>query len=170
MRQRLHMARGLLTDPQVIFMDEPTIGLDPRAARELREVIPQLAKEGKTVLLTTHYMFEADTLCDRIAIINHGRLVAEGTPAEIKRSFSGIRVIDLILRNAGDGLVKDVRAIEGVVRIDTGSDGPLEKLTIQVAPACDIREPLLTLIDQRNVESLVEREPTLEEAYLSILK
>jgi ABC-2 type transport system ATP-binding protein len=170
MKQRLHIARGLLTDPEVIFMDEPTIGLDPMAARELRDVIPQLAAEGKTVLLTTHYMFEADTLCDRIAIINHGRLVAEGTPAEIKRTFSGIRVIDLTLREMRDGLVTQMADLAGVVRIDTGSDGPLEKLTIQVAPTSDVRETLLNLLPEQHVESFIEREPTLEEAYLSILK
>src|SRR5512132_4175458 len=84
MKQRLHVARGLLHDPPVMFLDEPTIGLDPVGARELRATITQLVDAGKTVLLTTHYMFEADSLCDRIAVINQGKIVAEGTPTQLK--------------------------------------------------------------------------------------
>src|SRR6266498_761700 len=84
MKQRLHVARGLLHDPPVIFLDEPTIGVDPVGARELRATIASLTEAGKTVLLTTHYMFEADALCDRIAVIAKGKLVAQGTPAELK--------------------------------------------------------------------------------------
>ena len=80
MRQRLHVARGLLHDPPVVFLDEPTIGVDPVGARELRGTIGALTRQGKTVLLTTHYMFEADALCDRIGVIAGGRLLAEGTP------------------------------------------------------------------------------------------
>src|ERR671934_692932 len=84
MRQRLHIARGLLHDPPVVFLDEPTIGVDPVGARELRATVAALAAAGKTVLLTTHYMFEADALCDRLAVIAKGRIVAEGTPADLK--------------------------------------------------------------------------------------
>src|SRR5829696_8777322 len=79
MRQRLHIARGILHDPEVLFLDEPTIGVDPVGARELRMTISTLVQSGKTVLLTTHYMFEADTLCDRVAVIASGRIVAQGT-------------------------------------------------------------------------------------------
>ena len=86
MRQRLHIARGLLHEPEVLFLDEPTIGIDPVGARELRTTVGRPASSGgTTVLLTTHYMFEADELCDRIAVIADGRIVAEGTPAELKR-------------------------------------------------------------------------------------
>src|SRR5919106_4797999 len=88
MRQRLHIARGLLHDPDVVFLDEPTIGVDPVGARELRATIAQLVEAGKTVLLTTHYMFEEDALCDRIAVISKGEIVAEGTPAALKANVS----------------------------------------------------------------------------------
>ncbi|WP_248964056.1 ABC transporter ATP-binding protein [Sphaerisporangium perillae] len=84
MRQRLHIARGLLHEPQVLFLDEPSIGVDPVAARELRRTIADLAATGTTVLLTTHYMAEADELCDRIAVIAGGVIRALGTPAELK--------------------------------------------------------------------------------------
>jgi len=79
MKQRLHIARGLLTDPEIMFLDEPTIGLDPFGAKELRELIPRLVERGKTVLLTTHYMFEADTLCNTIAMINKGSIFTDHT-------------------------------------------------------------------------------------------
>ncbi len=80
MKQRLHVARTLLYDPEVLFLDEPTIGLDPVGAREFRQVIRDLQAEKKTILLTTHYMFEADSLCQRVGVINHGCIVAPGYP------------------------------------------------------------------------------------------
>ena len=84
MIQRLQIARGLINDPEIIFMDEPTIGLDPLGARMLRDIIKKLKSDGKTVLLTTHYMPEAEELCDRIAIINQGKIIASGTPTDLK--------------------------------------------------------------------------------------
>ena len=89
MRQRLHVARGLLHKPEVLFLDEPSIGIDPVGARELRGTVADLRRRGTTVLLTTHYMFEADELCDRIAVIAGGRIVAEGTPADLKSQGRG---------------------------------------------------------------------------------
>lgn len=84
MIQRLQIARGLINDPEILFMDEPTVGLDPLGARMLRDIIRKLRDEGKTVLLTTHYLPEAEELCDRLVILDHGEIVARGTPAEIK--------------------------------------------------------------------------------------
>ena len=105
MKQRLHIARALLTDPTILFMDEPTIGLDPFGAQELRQLIPELVSLGKTILLTTHYMFEADQLCQTIAMINHGTLVAIGTPAEIKRGFSKVTVVEVTVKQTRAGLL-----------------------------------------------------------------
>jgi ABC-2 type transport system ATP-binding protein len=169
MKQRLHIARGLLTDPEVVFMDEPTIGLDPQVAQEVRSIIPQLASEGKTVLLTTHYMFEADVLCERLALIDHGEIVASGSPSEIKRRVSQIRVVELQLREAPDGLVDSIRALPGVVGANASADGMLTRLTVQVRPDADARPAILGSIAEDRLESVLEREPTLEEAYLSIL-
>lgn len=84
MTQRLQIARGLINDPEILFMDEPTVGLDPLGARMLRDIIRKLRDEGKTVLLTTHYLPEAEELCDRMVILDHGEIVAQGTPAEIR--------------------------------------------------------------------------------------
>src|SRR5881398_2975612 len=94
MRQRLHIARGLIHDPPVMVLDEPTIGLDPVGARDLRATIAELTRAGKTVLLTTHYMFEADGLCNRIAVIAKGKLVAQGTPAELKALVADGTVVE----------------------------------------------------------------------------
>src|SRR5438067_9218561 len=93
MKHQLHVARGLLHDPEVLFLDEPTIGLDPVGAREVRATIASLTEAGKTVLLTTHYMFEADALCDRIAVISQGNIVAEGTPLDLKRGVAEVSVL-----------------------------------------------------------------------------
>src|SRR4030042_239422 len=106
MRQRLHIARGLLADPEVLFMDEPTIGLDPAGAQELRQLIPTLVQKGKTILLTTHYMSEADELSHQVAIINKGEIIASGTPSEIKRSFSTIAVCELICRSSQSNVIQ----------------------------------------------------------------
>ena len=81
MQQRLHLARALLHEPEILFLDEPTVGIDPIGARELRQTVKALQQQGKTILLTTHYMAEAEELCDRIAIVNHGKVVAMDTPA-----------------------------------------------------------------------------------------
>ncbi len=84
MVQRLQIARGLINNPDILFMDEPTVGLDPLGAHMLRDIIRTLHREGKTVLLTTHYLPEAEELCNRMVILNQGRIVAQGTPADIK--------------------------------------------------------------------------------------
>jgi ABC-2 type transport system ATP-binding protein len=88
MKQRLLIARALLHEPIVLFLDEPTRGLDPNVARDIRAVVAELAKGGVTVFLTTHYMEEADQLCDRVAIIDRGRIVALGTPARLKAEYA----------------------------------------------------------------------------------
>ena len=95
MRQRLVLARALLPEPSLLLLDEPTVGLDPQAARDLRERVLQLRDEGRTVLLTTHYMEEADQLCDRIAIVDHGRIVALDTPEGLKRGLNATEVVRL---------------------------------------------------------------------------
>ena len=97
MRQRLALARALLPDPPLLILDEPTVGLDPQAARDLRDRVRELQRAGRTILLTTHYMEEADQLCDRVAIIDHGRIVALDTPAALKREFAGPQRVEQIV-------------------------------------------------------------------------
>ena len=170
MRQRLHVARGLMTDPPLLFMDEPTIGLDPMGAQEVRSYIPQLVDEGKTVLLTTHYMFEADALCDTIAMIDKGKLVALGTPSEIKRIFSRMQVVELTLSRTRAGLQEEIARLDGVQRVDAAADGLLSRLTVQVDVGVDLTTEIAQTVGQDAIESIVARDPTLEEAYLNILR
>ena len=170
MKQRLHIARGLVTDPDVLFMDEPTIGLDPTGALELRRLIPQLIVEGKTILLTTHYMSEADELCSRIAIVNKGRITASGTPTDIKRKFSNIKILEVIFRNGGDNGADRIANLEGITNVTANHDGPLTRLVVQTRPDAEIEHHVKTLIGSSAIQSIVHRDPTLEEAYLSIIK
>lgn len=103
MIQRLQIARGLINDPEIIFMDEPTVGLDPLGAKMLRDIIKVLRERGKTVLLTTHYLPEAEELCDHMVIINKGQLVASGTPSSIKGNHASLEdaYIELIQNKVG---------------------------------------------------------------------
>lgn len=170
MRQRLHIARGLLTDPEVLFMDEPTIGLDPAGAQELRQLIPMLVQMGKTILLTTHYMSEADELSTQVAIINRGKIIASGAPREIKRSFAKIIICEVICRTTVAGALEAVQSLPGIQRVTSSSDGPLQRMTIQAIPGTEVKMKVMNIIGESNIESIVMRDPTLEEAYLSIIK
>ena len=115
MRQRLHIARGLLHDPDLLFLDEPSIGIDPVGARELRQTIASLRTQGKTILLTTHYMFEADELCDRIAVIRQGELVAEGTPAQLKQRVTAGSVLEIdTFGGVQERLERVLAALDGI--------------------------------------------------------
>ena len=170
MKQRLHIARGLLTDPPVLFMDEPTIGIDPIGAQELRNYVPELAGEGKTILLTTHYMAEADMLCDTIAIIDRGELAAVGAPGEIKRRFSKLAIVEVIVNRPREQLEAELLKLDAVERVESAAEGPFQKLTISVTSGFDLREKVTEMVGAENIEDLVSRDPTLEEAYINILK
>jgi lipooligosaccharide transport system ATP-binding protein len=93
MRRRLTLARALVNDPDLIFMDEPTTGLDPQSRRQLWELLTHFRQQGGTILLTTHYMDEAETLCDRVAIVDHGKVIAQGAPRELISSLGAPRVV-----------------------------------------------------------------------------
>ena len=139
MRQRLVLARALLPDPELLLLDEPTVGLDPQAARDLRERVIQLRDEGRTVLLTTHYMEEADQLCDRIAIVDHGRIVALDTPDGLKRGLDATEVVRLEVTapaTADAGLLERVSRA-GDVRHQQRENGSLH-LTVHCDSARDL--------------------------------
>src|SRR5262249_29260448 len=132
MKQRLHLARGLLTDPQLLFLDEPTVGLDPYGAEEIRQLIPRLAAQGTTILLATHSMYEADRLCERVAIIDRGILVVEGTPLDIKRRFAKLTVIDVTVNALAPRFLDRLRNLTGVVQVTTAAEGPHFRITVQI--------------------------------------
>jgi ABC-2 type transport system ATP-binding protein len=111
-RQRLALACALVGDPELLFLDEPTTGLDPQARRQLWELIERFRAGGRSILLTTHYMEEAERLCDRVAIVDHGRIIAEGTPRELIASLGAEHVLEFAV---ADGARLDAAAIAGVV-------------------------------------------------------
>ncbi|MEM4811010.1 MAG: ABC transporter ATP-binding protein [Thermofilum sp.] len=172
MKSKLNIARALLHDPPILFLDEPTIGLDPYAARKVREVVLQLREEGKTVLLTTHNMFEADMLCDRIAIINKGAIIAVGTPAELKARVSQHRVLELEAFLQDGEIAAKLRRVEGVVGAAASIKDPAVGLyEVRVVYQGDEmpREVLSSLISSgARLVSMRSLEPTLEDVFITL--
>src|SRR6266496_4135588 len=122
MMQRLSIARAMMHDPQVLFLDEPSAGLDPQTRLLLWEIIREYNHAGKTILITTHNMEEADALCQRIAIIDHGRIIALGTPQELKSSIPGGYLLRLRFDRASDDLLQRLRGIPHVREVRTNND------------------------------------------------
>src|SRR5919202_1568898 len=169
MRQRLHIARGLLHDPPVVVLDEPTIGLDPIGARELRHTIAELARAGKTVLLTTHYMYEADALCDRIAVISQGEIVATGTPADLKSVVADRTVVEIEAYGAPEDAIRRLREAPGVTSVAVEDREHAQLLVVQSPQGSELTQQLLRHLDGVRVGRVAAREPTLEDAYVSLV-
>jgi ABC-2 type transport system ATP-binding protein len=169
MRQRLHIARGLLHDPEVLFLDEPSIGIDPVGARELRDTVRNLVAVEKTVLLTTHYMFEADELCDRIAVIREGEIVAEGTPAQLKERVSVGRVVEVETYGVDAGVVGRIGEMAGVRAVAVEERGQLQVLLVQCETDAQVTGPVLARLEGVRVGRVTAREPTLEDAYVELV-
>ncbi|MFN0155040.1 MAG: ATP-binding cassette domain-containing protein [Gaiella sp.] len=169
MRQRLHIARGLLHDPPVLFLDEPSIGVDPVGARELRGMIAGLKQAGKTVLLTTHYMFEADELCDRIAVVAKGRIVAEGTPRDLKAQVENGVVIEVEVYGVDEARLDAVRAIDGVTAASVEDRDQAQVLAVQTAVGRELTQAVLACLEGLTVRKVTTREPTLEDAYVALV-
>ena len=113
-RQRLALACALVGDPDLLFLDEPTTGLDPQSRRQLWELIERFKAGGRAILLTTHYMEEAERLCDRVAIVDHGKVIALGTPRELVASLSAEHVVELTLADGAAVSEEELRRVEGV--------------------------------------------------------
>ena len=163
MRRRLDLAMGLVGDPRILFLDEPTTGLDPRSRRTMWQIIRDLVAGGVTIFLTTQYLEEADELADRIALLDHGRLVAEGTPDELKRRIPGGHIS---LRFAyPDELDAAARMLGEALRND-------EALTLQVPSDGGVKSlrALLNRLDDASVEveSLSVHTPDLDDVFLTL--
>jgi ABC-2 type transport system ATP-binding protein len=170
MRQRLHIARGLLHDPEILFLDEPTIGLDPVGAREVRETVASLRDQGKTVLLTTHYMYEADELCQRIAVIAGGLFVATGTPAELKARVLDRTVIEIETFGIDETVLDGLRALPGVAAVTTETRDQSEMVLVQSRVGAELVQLLLRELDGATLGKVITREPTLEDAYVELVQ
>jgi ABC-2 type transport system ATP-binding protein len=166
-RQRLAVATALVGNPKVLFLDEPTTGLDPQSRRQLWDIIRTFQQNGGTVLLTTHYMDEAERLCDRLAIIDHGQVIAEGTPSDLIERLGGHHVVEFAASGNSDGLALDIwRALPGVesVRHDDG------------LVCLNVREPHLTIpallsaVEKQGSElrHLTTRQASLEDVFVHL--
>ncbi|MFE7573134.1 ATP-binding cassette domain-containing protein [Streptomyces sp. NPDC057521] len=170
MRQRLHIARGLLHSPDVLFLDEPSIGVDPVAARDLRRTVADLRADGTTVLLTTHYMAEADELCDRIAVIAGGTIRALGTPDRLKSRVQERGILEIEAYGAGEDHLERIRAVAGVQGVAAEDRGSRQAVIVQTERGADLHGQVLAALDGVRVGRVVTREPTLEDAYIAIVE
>jgi ABC-2 type transport system ATP-binding protein len=165
-KQRLSVACALVGDPDLVFLDEPTTGLDPQSRRQLWDLVDRMRQRGRTILLTTHYMEEAERLCDHVAIVDKGKVIALGTPRELIRSLGAEQVVHCELAN-GDGLPLDAfRVLPGVIsaRVDAGS------YALQVNAAHETIPALLGLLGSHgtSLTELRTHSPTLEDVFVSL--
>jgi len=173
-KQRLSLAAALVGDPEVLFLDEPTTGLDPASRRQLWDVVEAFKARGRTVLLTTHYMEEAERLCERVAVVDHGKLLALGTPAELIASLGAEHIVELAID--GDLQEEELLALAGVERVgravgSEGADGrPTTVLRLTVREVHRSVPPLLALLAARGVttQRLTTHHATLEDVFLHL--
>ena len=169
MKQRLHLARTLLHRPEVLFLDEPTIGLDPIGARELRKIVTDLHAKGTTIVLTTHYLFEADAMCQRIGVIDHGNLVALGTPSELKANVTDLGVVELEVFGVEAAAIERLRGLQFVDSVVVEQRDLRQLVRVQTQLAEQAVAPLLAALGGAQVGRVAVREATLEDAYVRLI-
>jgi len=163
-KQRLALAMALVNDPRVLFLDEPTAGLDPQVRREIYDIIEELKREKKTIVLTTHYIEEAERLCDRVAIVDHGKVIAMGTPRELKqRSEHTSRIEARFAMPASNGTLKGLDGVNDVREVD----GAYVLHCQKTAPAI---VALVKHLESENNEliSLEISTPSLEDVFIEL--
>jgi ABC-2 type transport system ATP-binding protein len=169
MRRRLDLSVSLIVKPPLIFLDEPTTGLDPRTRGEMWEVIRSLASDGATILLTTQYLEEADQLADRLAIINHGRIISQGTPNELKSLLSDTH-FEITLEH-----MRDAERAKGLIKAEIAQEAMISpegtKLIVKLADTKVMTRLLLDLTQQDiEIKEFSVRQPTLDEVFLELTK
>src|SRR5215471_7066741 len=163
MKRRLALARALLHEPQLIYLDEPTLGVDIQARRAIWDYILSLRDQGKTVLITTNYLEEAQALCERLAIIDHGKLVAVDTPEHLKQTYGG-SVIELETAQPSAS-IDEIRALEGVKQVE--QDGV--HLTITTQGTFNVVPQIINIVSQEGeIRNISVREPNLDEVFLRL--
>lgn len=167
MIQRLQIARGLMNDAEILFMDEPTIGLDPLGARALRNLIKNLREHGKTIVLTTHYLYEADELCDRIAIINKGKLVALDTPKGLKSRLESQNTLELITKSSASTYTEELEKLKGVKSVLCQKGEEKDIYLIKYEADYEIVSEVIKITN--NIIALSQKELTLEDVFIQLL-
>ncbi len=163
MKRRLALGRALLHDPQLIYLDEPTLGVDVQSRRAIWDYILSLRDQGKTVLITTNYLEEAQALCERIAIIDRGKLIAVDTPEHLKQTYGG-SVIELETAQPSAS-VDEIRALEGVKQVE--QDG--NSLTITTQGTFNVVPQIINIVSQEGeIRNISVREPNLDEVFLRL--
>ncbi|MDC4224192.1 MAG: ATP-binding cassette domain-containing protein [Candidatus Manganitrophus sp.] len=165
MRRRLEIARGLIHRPKILFLDEPTIGLDPQSRRVVWDLLQQFRKhENLTIFMTTHYMDEADLLCDRIAIIDAGKIVVMDSPENLKKKIPGSDIIEISLEGEGEGLPASLEALPSVHKVMM-EEGRLRVFADQGAQSVPV---LMEAIQKqgRKVQSISVKQQTLEDVFI----
>ena len=165
-KQRLAVACALVGDPELIFLDEPTTGLDPQSRRQLWDVIRDFKTRGRTVLLTTHYMDEAEQLCDRVGVVDHGKLITLGTPAELIAQNGGEHLVEFTLADHGSVTEAKLSGLPSVLA--TRVDG--ERTTLSVSEPHMVLPALMNLIQQSgaSLSGLTTRHATLEDVFVAL--
>jgi len=172
MKQRVVLARALLARPPILLFDEPTLGLDPQAARRVRELVLELKREGHTVLLTTHYMEEADQLSDRIGIIDQGRIIALGTPAELKQRIAQKDALHFEVAGYRPQLAEALKGLPGVGGLATrymGTDSVWE-INLQADNGRAVLPSLIEALGRggSRIVNMKVSEPSLEDVFISL--
>lgn len=172
MKQRIALAKALIADPKILILDEPTSGLDPQSALNLRELILEIKQEGKTVLLTTHYMEEADFLSDRIAIIDHGNIIAMDTPQNLKNKLNKTHIIILELNKWNSSVhdnIKKINAIKNIIAKFNDSNEHWE-ITIHIDNGPDTISEIIGSLIKLGIKiiNFKSEEPTLEDVFINL--
>jgi ABC-2 type transport system ATP-binding protein len=165
-KQRLAVACALVGDPELLFLDEPTTGLDPQSRRQLWDILRGLRAHGRTILLTTHYMDEAERLCDRVAVVDHGRVIALGSPAELIARLGGEHLVEFALADGADLTEESLRMLPATVAARREDDGYCLTVT---APHLAIPALLHRLqSEQRALVRLTTRHASLEDVFVTL--
>ncbi len=169
MKQRLQIARGLVNKPDILFLDEPSIGLDPVSARQLREILLQLNRQGTTILLTTHYMYEADELCDRIAFIDKGDLITVDTPKNLKMKTNNVSVIEFKMIGVEQKKLDMLANLPSIQHIRTEQQDYTTTIRLHTDQPQLVVPTIYKTMDETAITDLSITKPTLEDAYVRIV-
>ncbi len=169
LRRRVQVAREFMHDMDLLFLDEPTVGLDPIARRSTLDMIKGRVSEGLTVFFTTHVMDEADYLCDRVAIVNNGKIVAVDTPRKLKEKFGGLQTVEALVEGGDSAaLIRELRGMDGVSEVKEEDGGLIKILTSNPSETLRLIGSLTEKTRARIIQ-LNLREPTLEQAFVSLV-